>query len=63
MLKVGDIVEVRFIRELQADKWVSAKVLVITPGALYVEAMHGAFDKDGHNRMVVALSGKGRAWR
>lgn len=57
-MKIGDIIEVHFIRALGPDLWVPAKIISMLESRFSVEAVKGhTFNKDGHTLMSLRYGG------
>lgn len=66
-LKIGDVVEVRRIVMFGGDEWTAGRVISIQPEGWFpsfsVEALHGAFDSEGHDHIALQFGERGRTWR
>lgn len=62
-MKVGDVVEVRFVCSFGPDKYIPARVVAVRGEAFTVQALRGAFDADGHDFMDLELRGREQQWR
>lgn len=65
-MNIGDVVEVRGIRQFQGDSWRSARVVAMDPNKFHVVLLAGDFadrGMPGINQVALAYSDKERTWR
>lgn len=61
-MKIGDIINVLRISMFNGTMKIPARVISIGNEAINVEAIRGAFDEEGRDRLALHLADYGRTW-